>query len=168
MYNFLIALGKKHQIHKLYKDIVWHSKQSYDPSWKELKSLTNIMKSWCVLNSKVTTNDIFEALPLVSFIFHFSLQKNFQLPNPKFVTDAQALHMHMPHWHFWLKPSNSSYSKPHMMACTRLSQVFCFTTQCNQNKTFEKPHTMHHTRLWITRNNYSCTPKGGSWYGFWK
>ena len=42
-----------------------------------------------------------------------------------------------------LKPSISSHSKPHMMACTsydglyEASQMFCFTTQCNQNKTFK-------------------------------
>ena len=31
--------------------------------------------------------------------------------------------------------------------------MFCFTTQCNQNKTFEKPGTRRRTRLWMTRNN---------------
>ena len=31
------------------------------------------------------------------------------------------------------------------------SQMFCFTTQCNQNKTFEKPCTRCCTSLWKTR-----------------
>ena len=36
--------------------------------------------------------------------------------------------------------------------------MFCFTTQCNQNKTFEKPCTRRHTRLWMSRNTglYTC------------
>ena len=32
------------------------------------------------------------------------------------------------------------------------SQMFCFTTQCNQYKTFEKPCTRRCTRCWMTRN----------------
>ena len=66
-----------------------------------------------LLNSKVTTNDIFKVLPLVSCIFHFSWQKDFhdnpsgfaiyyltsiyeeELPNPQFVIDALALHVHV-------------------------------------------------------------------------
>ena len=29
--------------------------------------------------------------------------------------------------------------------------MFCFTTQCNQHKTFEKPRTRRHTRLLMNR-----------------
>ena len=32
-------------------------------------------------------------------------------------------------------------------ASCEASQMFCFTTQCNQNKTFEKPRKKHLTRL---------------------
>ena len=33
------------------------------------------------------------------------------------------------------------------------SQTFCFTIQCNQNITFEKPRTRRCNRLWMSRNN---------------
>ena len=46
-----------------------------------------------------------------------------------------------------LKPSISTHSKPRTKALCEASQMFCFTTQCNENKTFEKPRTRHCTRF---------------------
>ena len=32
------------------------------------------------------------------------------------------------------------------------SQIFCFVTQCNQNKPFGKHRLKRHTRIWMSRN----------------
>ena len=54
------------------------------------------------------------------------------------------------------KLSISTNSKPHTMPCTyKASQMICFTTQFNQNKTFEKPCTRHFMSLWMSKNRVS-------------
>ena len=50
-----------------------------------------------------------------------------------------------------VKPSISSHSNSCMYEVSyEVSQMFCFRTQCIQNKTFETSHTGPRMRLWIT------------------
>ena len=53
----------------------------------------------------------------------------------------------------FLKPIISSYSKTRTMVCMRLLSCLVLQHSVFKNKTLEKLHTGHCTRLWMTRNS---------------
>ena len=53
---------------------------------------------------------------------------------------------------FYIKAQYFYSFKASYEASYEASQMFCFTMQCNQNKTFEEPRMRRHTRPWMSRN----------------